>query len=702
MENKLKMNSASSVEIPQDFPNTNSLMKGIPEKELKIAIKNRNTDQLIKSVLLFAAVFSVIVVFAQIIFLFQKAAPAIPYLDFGKVWNPTGQNPSFGMFPLVVGSLLTTVGAMIIAVPIGISVAIFISEIAPPKLKAFFKGTVEILAGIPSVIYGFFGLTVLTLGLQNLFNKPTGQSVLAGSIILAIMALPTIVSVSEDAMSVVPIEYREASLAVGGTKWQTISGVVVPSASSGITTAIILGMGRAIGETMAVLMVTGNSALIPDPITDVWSRVRTITATLAIEVPESDHSSIYFNQLFFLVVLLFGIIIFLNLIAEIVLARLQKKFRPDLLKEKKNRKSRVSRNWYKLVKRLAETEIYQKISAFNNKQLKPFLRKYKGKIYETILYIFLYILLQSWFFWPLAFLGIISIYLFRIIYQKLTVKTQQRLMFSIMGLAFFIVFATLAFMILKITIEGIPYLTWEFLTGYPTNGGREGGILPAIMGTFYLVLGSVLFAVPLGILAGIYLAEYSKDSGLTRIIRMGIDNLNGTPSIVFGLFGYTVFVLLPHTNKSLLAGAATLSLMILPTVIRTAEEAVRSINPAIKEGSLALGATKWYTVKKVVLPSAMPGVITGVILGMGRAAGETAPIMFTCATQLVQSVPTSLNEPVMVLSYHLYYLSQFLPNSDPARYATALTLLMLVLLIYGVAMLIRSRIKGKTKANFFY
>ena len=181
-----------------------------------------------------------------------------------------------------------------LAVPLGIIAAIYISEIASPKLKTFFKNTIEILAGIPSVVYGFFGLTVLTSFLKNLFNQPSGVSWLAGSIILGIMALPTIISVSEDALAAIPYEYREASLGMGGTKWQTITKIIVPAASPGISSAIILGMGRALGETMAVIMVCGNSAVIPTPITNVFSPIRTITSTLGQEIPEIAAGSTHY------------------------------------------------------------------------------------------------------------------------------------------------------------------------------------------------------------------------------------------------------------------------------------------------------------------------------------------------------------------------------------------------------------------------
>jgi phosphate transport system permease protein len=221
--------------------------------------------------------------------LFHDALPAfadiglIPFLT-GERWDPTSIVPKYGLVPLIIGTVLVTIGAMILAVPFGVACAIYISELASPSMRNILKPAVEFLAGIPSVVYGFFGLVILVKFLQDVLNVPSGESVLAGSILLGIMSLPTIISVSEDAISSVPSYLKEGSLALGATHWQTISKVIVPAALSGITAAIILGIGRAVGETMAVIMVTGNAAIIPEPFWNVLSPVRTLTGTLGIEM----------------------------------------------------------------------------------------------------------------------------------------------------------------------------------------------------------------------------------------------------------------------------------------------------------------------------------------------------------------------------------------------------------------------------------
>ncbi len=236
-------------------------------------------------------------------------------LDFlvGKYWYPTADSPDYGILPLLLGSLWVTLGALLICVPLGIAAAIFISEIAPPSLRDLLKSFIELLAGIPSVVYGFFGLMIVVPWVKETFNLPIGKTALTGSMLLGIMALPTVVSVAEDAISAVPKSYKDAALALGSTKWQTIYKVTVPAALSGISCAAILGMGRAVGETMTVLMITGMSPIIP---TSFLQPVRPMTATIAAEIGEAVWGGQHYHAIFAIGIVLFLFTLFINIVAD--------------------------------------------------------------------------------------------------------------------------------------------------------------------------------------------------------------------------------------------------------------------------------------------------------------------------------------------------------------------------------------------------
>ncbi len=227
---------------------------------------------------------------------------------------------------------------------------------------------------------------------------------------------------------------------------------------------------------------------------------------------------------------------------------------------------------------------------------------------------------------------------------------------------------------------------------------RAGGIFPAIVGTAYLVGGAIVFALPIGLLAAIYLSEYSKENVLSRIIKLAIINLSGVPSVVYGLFGLALFVVFFKFGASILSGALTLGIMILPIIITSSREALESVPDSFREVSLSLGASKWQTIRHIVLPNAVPGILTGTILGLGRAAGETAPILFTVAAFYLPQLPGSIFDQVMALPYHLYVLSTQVPNVDEkTRYGTALVLLLLVLMMNLVAIIIRSKLRKNKK-----
>lgn len=277
-------------------------------------------------------------------------------------------------------------------------------------------------------------------------------------------------------------------------------------------------------------------------------------------------------------------------------------------------------------------------------------------------------------------------------------KRAQKIAFAFLFLATLLIVVPVGLIVVMIVIKGLPAINWQFISDIPRQGMRAGGIFPAIVGTLYLVMGAIIFALPIGLLAAIYLSEYSKDNILNRIIKLAIVNLAGVPSVVYGLFGLALFVVFFKFGASILSGSLTLGIMILPIIITTSREALESVPHSFREVSYSLGVSKWQTIRHIVLPNAIPGILTGTILGLGRAAGETAPILFTVAAFYLPQLPKSLFDQAMALPYHLYVISTQVPNVDEKiRYGTALVLLILVLFMNLVAIIIRYRFRKKKK-----
>lgn len=274
----------------------------------------------------------------------------------------------------------------------------------------------------------------------------------------------------------------------------------------------------------------------------------------------------------------------------------------------------------------------------------------------------------------------------------------QNLAFFFLLLATLLIVVPVGLIVVIIIQKGLPAINWEFLTDIPRQGMRAGGIFPAIVGTVYLVTGAIIFALPIGLLAAIYLSEYSKENALNRLVKLAIVNLAGVPSVVYGLFGLALFVVFLKFGASILSGSLTLGIMILPIIITASREALESVPQSFREVSLSLGASKWQTVRHIVLPNAVPGVLTGTILGLGRAAGETAPILFTVAAFYLPRLPKSIFDQAMALPYHLYVISTQVPNVDEKiRYGTALVLLALVLFMNLIAIIIRYKFRKRKK-----
>ncbi|OGR55634.1 MAG: phosphate ABC transporter, permease protein PstA [Elusimicrobia bacterium RIFCSPLOWO2_02_FULL_39_32] len=277
-------------------------------------------------------------------------------------------------------------------------------------------------------------------------------------------------------------------------------------------------------------------------------------------------------------------------------------------------------------------------------------------------------------------------------------KKTEKIAFFILFLATLLIILPVGLIVCIIIQKGFPAMTWQFLTDIPRQGMRAGGIFPAIIGTIYIVFGAILFALPIGLGAAIYLSEYTKEHFLNRLIKLSIVNLAGVPSVVYGLFGLAFFVIFFKFGASILSGSLTLGIMILPIIITASREALESVPTSFREVSYSLGASKWQTIRHIVLGNAIPGILTGTILGVGRAAGETAPILFTVAAFYLPQFPKSIFDQAMALPYHLYVISTQVPNVDEKiRYGTALVLLILVFFMNLVAIVIRYQFRKKKK-----
>ncbi|MFA6642183.1 MAG: phosphate ABC transporter permease PstA [Methanomethylophilus sp.] len=650
--------------------------------------RSADSDRIIGWVLAAVASLAVLTLVFIILFIAENSGKVIGEEGLwsfitGGIWRP--YQSEYGASSLITGTLLVTAGAVLFAFPLGLGLAVYLSEMAPVKVRRFLKPAVELFAGIPSVVYGFLGLILLVPMLANLFSGQTtsGFCWLAGSMLLGVMALPEIVSVSDDALRSVPNTYREASLGLGATKWETVKKVIVPAAAPGIAAAAILGIGRAIGETMAVMMVTGNTALLPEPLWNIFATVRTLTATIAMEMPECVVGSTGYSALFLLALILMVIILFINLAARALVARSQRRFTGT--------PAGRFEIWYE--KRTAQ---FMEVCGRHRLQL---LRQ---ALKTALVFVFLFFIVSLFapFGEAVVLAAIVTAALGLLLTDGVRRLGRRRVQTAAhCGMAAIAVFVMLllAVIIGYVVINGAPALSWSFLTEFPRAGGTAGGIYPAIVGTLELLAGTALIALPVGVLAGTYLAEYAGDGKISRLIRDAVDVLNGTPSVVFGLFGLAALVTWLGLGISLLAGCVTLALMVLPVIIRTTQEAVRQVPPELREASRALGATKAQTVFHVVLPAALSGIVTGAVLSLGRAAGETAPIMFTATVVIESKLGNSILDPVMALPYHLYYLASE-GRADPSMmYGTALVLLIIVLGMFAVATAIRIRSERRSR-----
>ena len=566
-----------------------------------------------------------------------------------------GETAEYGLLPFIVGTMTTTALAICIAAPLGVGTAIFLSEFCPGRIRRFLRPLFELLAGIPSVIYGLWGFLTFGPLLAGTLYPILGQSgsdgrcILTASIVLGIMILPIIITLSEDSIRAISKEMKEGSHAVGATRWQTIKGVTLKAASSGIIASIILGVGRAIGETMAVLMIMGGSNTMPDSIFD---KVGTMTSAIALyfgdvaSLEQSRHVVFAIGMILFFMVFLLSITAFY----------IQKRMDPS-----KSTKRKTKSRWnLGLSRKLAPIKSKMKLISLKRTKIDVDSTKMRGNLIDR---------------------------------SHLT--SSRRLLFSeravrtAMICGSILVLAILMYILVDIVIRGGSTINLQLFLERESLAGKEGGFLNAIVGSLGMVAIALMVAIPLSIGAAIYVREYAKENNpMTKLVTFASDVLASTPSIVYGVFGFVFLVYYLRIGPSMLAGGVTLGFMIIPLLLRSAIEALKSVPRDHRSASLALGATKWQTVRKIVIPSSLPFIISGTVISMGRAIGETAAVLFTAAYSsfVVDSImqPTA-SMPVMIYQY--YEVSSKFPGVGEKVYSAALTLIIFVLILNLVARL---------------
>lgn len=581
----------------------------------------------------------------------------------------------YGALPFIYGSFVSSLLALVIAVPLAVGCVIFLTQFAPRWIAGPVSFFLDLLAAVPSIIYGLWGFLVLCpwmqahlnpwlekhFGSTPLFAGPAVMTnLLAAGVILALMILPFVTAVSREVLLALPPGYREASMGLGATKWETIRSALLPAATSGILGAAMLGLGRAVGETMAVVMVIGNT---PKISTSLLQPGYSMPALLANQFNEAYNDPMQLSALLEIALILFAFTFILNAAARLLIrltsrtgARAGGATRFSSLKK-----------WGRLVFKglaiggLGYFVLRQTLTDFRREGLAGLL----GPLEVAILLVLglrgLTAILRGSKFW----------YAYR--------KLNDRSMRLVTGGAALVACTGLFLLFAYVVKNGAHGLTVNLFTELPRPPGIPGGGLKnAILGTLQLISIASVIGIPLGVLGGMFLSEY-PESKLGFPIRFAADVLNGTPSVVIGLFAYAVFVL-PFKHFSALAGGAALGIMMIPMVVRVTDEMMRLVPVGMREASMGLGATKMQTTLKIVLPGASKGVITGILLAVARVAGETAPLLFTAFGS--QSVNKSLKEPVSSLTLKIYeYAGSPFEDWVQQAWAGALVLLMMILVI---------------------
>ena len=633
-----------------------------------------------KTVFTIAAMICVIAVIAIFGFMLVKSLPAFRKIGFfnfvfGDNWSPdrldkyddASLSGTYGVFKMIIGTLAATVGALVIGGTLGYFTAVFIAFYCPERLKKIFSSTVNLLAGIPSVVYGFFGITFLLPLLAN-FAPNNGSGLLATSLILGIMIMPTVVSLSKTSLEAVPRAYYEGALALGSTHSQAVFGTVTKAAKSGVTASLVLGIGRALGETMAVVMVAGNSVAYPDSL---FNSFRVLTAKIVMEMGyagEVQQGALVATGVILLVFVLIVNLIFGAISKKTIKSAVNKTGLFSRIFKKDDEKSGVKNSVASGVAtdEKSDEKGGEKNDATNGVTKRNIFFEKIGDFFSSL---------------------------------KYKMKTASVDAGVSVGAGIF-AGITLLLIIGFVLVKGAPTLFTNphLLFGKYEFNSEKITILPSIVTTLMTVALSLLVAVPIGICTAIFLNEYAKKNNVfIKIIRGAIDLLNGVPSIVYGLFGMITFVALIKGRSTIMAGSLTVGIMLLPTIVRSTEESLKSVQDSLREGSFALGAGKMRTIFKIVLPSALPGILSAIILSMGRVISESAPFIYTMGS-VISAMPGGYFDSNATLAVALYRLSGEGWYVNEA-YATAVVLIVLVLALNFLAELIAGKLNKKLQGE---
>jgi phosphate ABC transporter phosphate-binding protein/phosphate ABC transporter permease protein PstC/phosphate ABC transporter permease subunit PstA len=595
----------------------------------------------------------------------------------GTDWNAVEGRESYGALPYIVGTLASAGIAMAIGVPISIGIATFVSEISPRKLAAPLSFVVELLAAVPSIIYGLWALFVFRFWVKDLIEQPLhelfggtiplfakapfGLDIFTAGIVLAIMIIPTVSSISREVMRAVPTIQREAAYSLGATRWETVRTAVFPYARSGLVGASILGLGRAVGETMLVTMVIGNAIGLAAIPTSLFSPSQTLASLIANEFNEAV-TSFHTSALIGLGAVLFLLTIAINIGARLMVARMTRAG-----SGKRPLRTMISQS------NASRREIKSSGSGGDGSSTIIELKVAKRPAWRTI---------QS------------------LVTRQTTRRKLTNHTVTICALACVVAaIIPLGSILIEVVKNGAAAISVEFITQPPGSiGSGEGGIGPAIQGTLVVIGLASLIGAPVGVMAGIYLSEYAGStkgniSRFAHAVRFFNDVLTGVPSIVIGIVGY-ITIVLATGSFSVWAGAFALSIIMIPVVVRVTEETLKIVPDTIREAAYSLGIPRWKTALFIVVPTAKSGVLTGVILAVSRITGETAPLIMTIlGTSLFF---TGFMGPVDALPLRIWRLaSQPYESAHSFGWGAALILILMVLsLNVALRLLAKQKVRG--------